>query len=99
MNWTDESRLTDQPFDYLEAPQANGLFLGDYEGLTADSTDFLAFFQQSSAIDPANGYFRRVEGPVLLTAAGPWRSPGAGAAVPVAAPGPDTGPARYLSYR
>ncbi len=59
-NWGGEMRLTDASFDYAQAPVANGLFLGDYVGLAAAGNDFLAFFQQSSAADPANGFFRRV---------------------------------------
>ncbi len=55
-----ELRLTDSSFDYLEAPFARGLFLGDYVGLASDGTDFLAFFQQSFASDPASGFFRRI---------------------------------------
>lgn len=55
-----EIRLTDNSFDYVPAPFAGGLFLGDYVGLAADDTDFLAFFQQSSSADPADGFFRRV---------------------------------------
>ena len=57
---SNELRLTDESFDYVPAPFAGGLFLGDYVGLDADATDFLAFFQQSSASDPADGYFRRI---------------------------------------
>jgi hypothetical protein len=59
-NWGGEMRLTDASFDYAQAPVANGLFLGDYVGLAAAGNDFLAFFQQSSAADPASGFFRRV---------------------------------------
>jgi len=55
-----ELRLTDDSFDYVTAPLAGGLFLGDYVGLDADDTDFLSFFQQSSEDDPADGYFRRI---------------------------------------
>jgi hypothetical protein len=55
-----ERRLTDDSFDYAQAPLAGGLFLGDYVGLDADDTDFLAFFQQSSASDPADSFFRRI---------------------------------------
>ncbi len=61
-SWGDEIRLTDASFDYLQAPFAGGLFLGDYVGLASDGTDFLALFQQSfSPDDPASGFFRRVE--------------------------------------
>jgi hypothetical protein len=60
-SWVDnERRLTDDSFDYVAAPFAGGLFLGDYVGLDADDTDFLSFFQQSSEDDPADGYFRRI---------------------------------------
>jgi hypothetical protein len=55
-----ELRLTDESFDYLLAPFANGLFLGDYVGLASAGVDFVAFFQQTSAADPADGFFRRV---------------------------------------
>ena len=58
-SWLEE-RLTDTSFDYLQAPFANGLFLGDYVGLDAVGSDFYAFFQQSSSSDPADGFFRRV---------------------------------------
>ena len=59
-SWGGEARLTDDSFDYSQAPFANGLFLGDYVGLASDGDSFVAFFQQSSAADPADGFFRRV---------------------------------------
>ena len=59
-NWGDEVRLTDASFDISQAPVARGFFLGDYVGLASDGTNFLAFFQQSSAADKASGFFRRV---------------------------------------
>jgi len=62
-SWTDEVRLTDASFDYLQAPFANGLFLGDYMGLASDGADFLPVFGQSSAADPANVYLRRAGAP------------------------------------
>ncbi len=56
-----EVRLTDASFDYTFAPLTGaGFFLGDYVGLAAHGTDFLAFFQQSSSADPGDGFFRRV---------------------------------------
>jgi hypothetical protein len=57
-SWGHEVRLTDQSFDYLQAPTAGGLFLGDYVGLTATKRHLLAFFQQSFADDRASGFFR-----------------------------------------
>jgi len=38
-----ESRVAG-PFDYGIAPNANGLFIGDYMGLVSRGTEFLAFF-------------------------------------------------------
>jgi hypothetical protein len=65
MRWRSELRLTEESFDYLEAPEANGLFLGDYVGLTATRQQLLAFFQQALPGDPASGFFRsaRTRGP------------------------------------
>jgi hypothetical protein len=56
--WRNEVRLTEESFDYLEAPEAGGLFLGDYVGLTATRRHLLAFFAQSFPGDPASGFFR-----------------------------------------
>jgi hypothetical protein len=60
-SWSGEQRLTDVSFDYLLAPLAGGLFLGDYVGLTSDEEGFGAFFSQPFNGDPANGYFRRID--------------------------------------
>jgi hypothetical protein len=37
-------RLTRRPFDMRTAPDANGFFVGDYEGLAATSRDFTSVF-------------------------------------------------------
>ena len=60
-SWRQEVRLTEESFDYLTAPQAGGLFLGDYLGLAAKGDKFYSFFQQSSAEDAGSGFFRVVE--------------------------------------
>ena len=44
---------TSGSFDYTTAPDANGLFLGDYVGLTASGTTFQALFGMSSPIATA----------------------------------------------
>ena len=44
---------TSGSFDYTTAPDANGLFLGDYVGLTASGTTFKALFGMSSPIATA----------------------------------------------
>ena len=46
-----QTRLsTSGSFDYLTAPNAGGLFLGDYAGLTSSGTTFKAFFCMSQPI-------------------------------------------------
>ena len=40
----DTEQVLGGPFDMEQAPFARGLFLGDYQGLTAIGRDFLAFF-------------------------------------------------------
>jgi len=60
-NWKNEVRLTDTSFDYLNAPDAGGLFLGDYEGLASDGLDFTPVFGIAlDSSDPASIFFRRV---------------------------------------
>ncbi|HZQ62925.1 MAG TPA: sialidase family protein [Casimicrobiaceae bacterium] len=39
------------PFDLSKAPNARGLFLGDYQGLTSTATNFVPFWSQTTA-DP-----------------------------------------------
>jgi hypothetical protein len=49
-----ETRLsTSGSFDYTTAPNAGGLFLGDYDGLTSSGTTFKAFFDMSQPIATA----------------------------------------------
>jgi hypothetical protein len=49
-----ETRLTNTgSFDYLTAPDAGGLFLGDYDGLTASGETFKAFFDASKPLATA----------------------------------------------
>jgi hypothetical protein len=55
-----EVRLTDTSFDMERAPVARGYFVGDYEGLANDGTDFAPFFSQTHDPDPASIFFRRV---------------------------------------
>jgi hypothetical protein len=55
-NWVagGETRLsTSGSFDYLTAPNAGGLFLGDYDGLTASGATFKALFNMSQPIATA----------------------------------------------
>jgi hypothetical protein len=61
-SWTpqDEVRVTTAPFDLRTLPNARGYFPGDYVGFGTDGKDFLPFFTQSAAGDPANEYFARV---------------------------------------
>ncbi|HEX6238802.1 MAG TPA: hypothetical protein VFZ68_16505, partial [Acidimicrobiales bacterium] len=61
-SWTpdNEVRVTDSPFDLRDLPFAGGYFPGDYVGFGTDGQDFLPFFTQSAAPDPANQYASRV---------------------------------------
>jgi hypothetical protein len=59
-SWTDpEVRLTDASFDMRAAPNANGFFTGDYEGLDSTGNDFLTFFSQPHGTDSSSVFFRR----------------------------------------
>jgi hypothetical protein len=46
--WSEE-RLTPQSFNMRLAPDANGFFVGDYEGLSALGTKFYPFWSQSDS--------------------------------------------------
>jgi hypothetical protein len=59
-NWGNEIRLTNTSFDMRQAPLAAGFFVGDYEGLASDGSDFVAFFSQPHGSDPSSVFFRRV---------------------------------------
>jgi hypothetical protein len=52
VNWR-ESRIAG-PFDYGIAPNANGLFLGDYMGLVTRGGEFLSFFAVGNSGNTAN---------------------------------------------
>jgi hypothetical protein len=54
-SWANEQTLLSgvTPFDYTTAPKAGGLFLGDYDGLTASGTTFKAFFDMSKPVATA----------------------------------------------
>ncbi len=49
-----ETRITPQSFDMLNAPNAGGLFLGDYQGLDASGTTFVPFFVQANSGNTSN---------------------------------------------
>ena len=51
--WTSETHLSG-PFDLRVAPEAGGLFVGDYEGLAAVGNGFLAFFVKTNTGDLDN---------------------------------------------
>lgn len=52
-SWTSETHLMG-PFDLDTAPIARGLFVGDYEGLVASGTSFLAVFVATNSGNLAN---------------------------------------------
>ncbi len=49
-----ETRITPTSFDILNAPNAGGLFLGDYQGLAASGTAFYPFFVQTNTGNTSN---------------------------------------------
>jgi hypothetical protein len=52
INWT-ESHLSG-PFDLQRAPDAGGLFLGDYQALSSLGNNFLPFFVQTTQTEVGN---------------------------------------------
>ena len=59
-NWAVETRLTDESFDILRAPVANGYYLGDYTGLVGAPGGFVALFSMPHGTDRASAFARRV---------------------------------------
>jgi len=57
-------------FDLLDAPNANGLFVGDYQGLTGDGSTFVALYARTNSGDPSNRtdvFADRVNGASIAT--------------------------------
>ncbi len=48
------ARITPTSFDMLNAPNAGGLFLGDYQGLDTGGTNFFPFFVQTNTGNTSN---------------------------------------------
>ena len=50
------------PFDMEQAPDARGLFVGDYEGMTTSGTAFQPFFIQavSAPLNPTDAFFSSI---------------------------------------
>jgi hypothetical protein len=69
-NWGGEVRLTDASFDIERAPDAEGLFLGDYEGLAASGYDFVSIFAQPHGSDRDSIFFRSARWTPLATISG-----------------------------
>ena len=60
-NWADEQRLTPRSYDLAQAPNAGGLFVGDYQGMVADpSGEFLPLWAMPHTGDPASVFIERV---------------------------------------
>jgi hypothetical protein len=49
-----ESQITPSSFDYTTAPIARGYFLGDYQGLANDGSEFKSIFVQTNSGDTSN---------------------------------------------
>jgi hypothetical protein len=60
-DWTGEQRLTPTSFDLAKAPDAGGLFVGDYQGMVVDpGGDFLPLWAMPHANDPATVFVERL---------------------------------------
>jgi hypothetical protein len=69
-NWGRERRLTTSSFDILDAPDAGGLFLGDYMGLESVSRVFHPAFGIADGADETSLFTRRLRvDPVTVTTA------------------------------
>ena len=55
-----EARVTNTSFDMRKAPDARGLFTGDYEGLAVRDGKFLTLFSQPHGTDPASTFFTSI---------------------------------------
>jgi hypothetical protein len=53
-SFDNEVRITPTSFDMSIAPNAGGLFLGDYEGLDANGTAFMPFFVKTNDANTSN---------------------------------------------
>jgi hypothetical protein len=58
-NWRGEKRLTQESFDMLDAPFANGLFLGDYVGLVASKSAIHPVFGITDGPNQTSDFTRR----------------------------------------
>jgi hypothetical protein len=64
-----ETRLAGN-FDLLDAPNANGLFIGDYQGLSGDGSTFVASYARTNTGDTANRtdvFADRINGDAIAT--------------------------------
>jgi hypothetical protein len=80
-NWGNEQRLTGASFNLLNAPNASGWFLGDYEGLAATGNSFEAFFSEAGSTFPQSAIFARQ----ILAPAGGFSAAQAASANPATA--------------
>jgi hypothetical protein len=73
----DEERRIAPVFDFLQAPDAGGLFVGDYQGLTTFDDRFRAMFVTTNSGQPSNrtdvhyGQFRSIEADRPVASAAP----------------------------
>jgi len=59
-SWRNEVRLTNRPFNMLNAPVAGGHFLGDYMGLTRAGAGVLSVFGIVDGVNKTSAYARRI---------------------------------------
>jgi hypothetical protein len=59
-------------FDLLDAPNAGGLFVGDYQGLTGDGSTFVALYSRTNRADasnPTDVFADRIDGSAVASGA------------------------------
>ena len=87
-------------FDLLDAPNANGLFVGDYQGLSGDGSTFVALYARTNSGDPSNRtdvFADRVNGASIATVGAAFDGTAQKIAVPVWTRSADERVSRHLS--
>ena len=98
MAWR-ETRLAGD-FDLLDAPNASGLFLGDYQGLSGDGSTFVALYARTNTGDTANRtdvFADRVNGDAIASSGTVAGSAAQKTAVPVWTQAAEDRVAKHLS--
>jgi hypothetical protein len=94
-----ETRLAGN-FDLLDAPNANGLFVGDYQGLSGDGSTFVALYARTNSGDTSNRtdvFADRVNGETIAASAASFDVAARKTAVPAWTSGAEVRVSQHLS--